>query len=114
MLRLSFFMQLACYLFLREMTWLLHRCHLVIFLSIGLASYPGPAQLFVTCSTESWAGPGNEASIGIGASLAGPVLARTHFWRFNEMVINIVKSVCALCARLLHLDHFKRPSYTPA
>ena len=30
-----------------------------------LASFPGPAQLFVACSTEivteSWAGPGNEA-----------------------------------------------------
>ena len=66
-------MQLACYLFLREMTWLLHRCHLVIFLSIGIASYPGPAQLSITCSMESWAGPGNEASIGIGAGLDGPV-----------------------------------------
>ena len=27
-----------------------------------VASFPGPAQLFVTCSTESWAGPGNEAN----------------------------------------------------
>ena len=78
-------MQLACYLFLGEMTWLLHQCHLVIFLSIG-----------------------------IGAGLAGPVLAGPHFWRFNEMVINIVKSACALCARLLQLDHFKSPSYAPA
>ena len=28
-----------------------------------LASFPRPAQLSVTCSTESWAGPGNEASM---------------------------------------------------
>ena len=29
---------------------------------LSLASFPGPAQLSVTCSTESWAGPGNEAT----------------------------------------------------
>ena len=28
-----------------------------------LASFPGPAQLSVTCSTEIWVGPGNEASM---------------------------------------------------
>ena len=27
-----------------------------------LASFPGPAQLFVAVGTEKWAGPGNEAS----------------------------------------------------
>ena len=30
--------------------------------ALNLASFPGPAQLSVTCSTESWAGPGNEAT----------------------------------------------------
>ena len=29
---------------------------------IYIASFPGPAQLSVAFSTESWAGPGNEAS----------------------------------------------------
>ena len=28
-----------------------------------LASFPGPAQLSVACSTESGAGPGNEAKV---------------------------------------------------
>ena len=32
---------------------------------IYIASFPGPAQLSVAFSTESWAGPGNEASIYI-------------------------------------------------
>ena len=27
-----------------------------------IASFPGPAQLFVPIATESWAGPGNEAN----------------------------------------------------
>ena len=33
-----------------------------------LASFPGHAQLFITCRmevTESWVGPGNEASMSI-------------------------------------------------
>ena len=31
--------------------------------SMWLASFPGPAQLSVAYSTESWAGPGNEATM---------------------------------------------------
>ena len=31
--------------------------------TIYVASFPGPAQLSVTCRTESWAGSGNEATI---------------------------------------------------
>ena len=39
--------------------------------NLRVASFPGPAQLFVACSTftvliatESWAGPGNKATLG--------------------------------------------------
>ena len=35
----------------------------ILILTVDIASFPGPAQLSVACSaTESWAGPGNEAS----------------------------------------------------
>ena len=37
---------------------------------VSLASFPGPAQLFIACFTvlivtESWAGPGNEAKVNL-------------------------------------------------
>ena len=48
----------------------------------GLASFPGPAQLFVACSTviatESWAGPGNEAKPGPLGSIVGEGLLPEH------------------------------------
>ena len=44
--------------------------------------------------------------IGVGASPAGPVLARPLFQQFNKIHYKN-------CTRLLQPDHFKSPSYTP-
>ena len=47
-----------------------------------VASFPGPAQLFIACSTvliatESWAGPGNEANqIALLCAYLAPVDSR--------------------------------------
>ena len=50
-----------------------------------LASFPGHAQLFITCRmevTESWVGPGNEASMSI--IVFGNRLGRPFFIKFAK------------------------------
>ena len=44
--------------------------------------------------------------ICVGASLAGHVLARPLFWRFNEIHYRHIKK---WCMHLLQLDHFPMP-----
>ena len=66
-------------------------------------------------------GKGVVLSIGIGAGLAGPVLAGPLFRRFFIIKIARVLRAGPLfrrvhyknCACLLQLDHFKSPSYAP-
>ena len=55
--------------------------------------------------------------IGIGAGLAGPVLAGPLFRQFNEIYYRYLHvrryRRRFVCARLLQPDHFKSPSYAP-
>ena len=49
--------------------------------------------------------------IGIGAGLAGPVLAGPLFRQFNDIHYRYNNVIC-MC--LLQPDHFKSPSHVPA
>ena len=76
-----------------------------------LASFPGPAQLFVACSTEtvliateSWAGPGNEA-IRYHEQLVETVSVISHIeswlkdqvYEFLEICVPCRYCICEVC-----------------
>ena len=64
-------------------------CTLEVYICLGIASFPGPAQLTILKATESWAGPGNEA-IGLGTCVhydfqAVSKLGHSNFYGSDEL-----------------------------
>ena len=52
-------------------------------LTVSCWEVPGPTQLSVTCSTESWAGPGNEATQNVHNTMIDVLVAFAHARKLN-------------------------------